>query len=433
MLVLRMVIPSSPSKSVVLSAIYREILADGVPGEIRLVSDSGRETFEAVRRVFDRLPWAGAAVLIHEVGGVEEWFRALVAVDADVVDVTPGRKVHALALYTQAVARGLRVRYSYLVDEGRFGYMYPGYAPPKAVRLLEVHPSLASLTYRIPGELSTGSWEGTASIPEIHAAVNTARVRWAQLRIDSRLMRVRISLGNEPFSVEELGGPAARACLQYSSMPANAWGAAEEVRRCVRRRCAVVLDTSALMAGMNEFFTRVVGGYGSVVRHVEPVMREVTNFLEMKHSPEGSVRKLAYLDALAAGDAVAPAAARMWRGGDKEIINALREVTASHACTCFVTADRNLADAVEAVGNVRVILLRYGKDYNLVEESLPKLLRCAAVTGPSRVSVGGLRLSVRDARMVSGEVRAEVSAATHGRLMELLSALVREALAKGVH
>ncbi len=430
MRVLRLAIPSSPSKSVVLSAIYREVLADGVPAEVHIISDSGPEAFRAVRDVFSKLEWSDTEVTLHGVSGVSEWFTALDGLDVDVVDVTPGRKVHALALYAQAAGSGARVRYSYLIDERRFGYMYPGYAPPYAVRLLEIHPELRDLGYGIPEALEQGSWEGDVTAKELHALINTTRTRWSDLRLAARGVNLRIDVSKEPFSVTQAEGLGAGACLSYASAPANIWDAVGEVRACARRRCAIALDTSALMAGMNEFLARVVPGYGSLVRHLGPVMGEVMNFLEMKHSWEGIGRKLAYLDALAAGDAVAPGRARAWGRGDKAIIAALNDVIASHACTCFITADRNLADALRARGNVKVILLRHSRDPNLVEESLIRLVRCVALAGKASISAGRLRIRLGEASMIGGEVRVQASMKSYGRLAALVTALVMASLSR---
>ncbi len=423
MRVLRLAIPSSPSKSVVLSAIYREILAGGVPEEVYVISDSGDETYKAVRRVFSGLSWAGTDVVLREVTGVGEWFRALEGLNIDVVDVTPGRKVHALALYTQAISGGARVRYSYLVDEHRFGYMYPGYAPPQAVKLLEVHPELRELGYRIPGELAEGSWEGDAPVPVLHSLINTARVVGSELRVSSRDLRLRIDTSSEPFGVIEASGPYAGTCLDYASFPPNIWEVVEEVRRCVREGCAIALDTNAFMAGLSEFLNRYLRGYGSLVTHLEPVMAEIMAFIEMKHSPNGLLRELAYLDAMVAGHAITPKAARRSRPGDVEIIKALSEVAAASRCTCFITADRNLATAVKARETADVILLRQPRGPHLIEESLPKLVRCVALAGRAQVSVGGASIRLSDGEVRGKDVVAHAVLGRLGGIAELVSAL----------
>lgn len=421
--VLRLAIPSSPSKSVVLSAIYREILADGIPAEIHIISDSGPEAFRAVRDVFSGLEWADTEVTLHEVSGVGEWFAALDGLDVDVVDVTPGRKVHALALYSQAVGSGARVRYSYLMDEQRFGYMYPGYAPPHAVKLFEIHPELRELVYRVPEALLRDPWEGEASVPVLHSLINTARVTGSELRVSSKNLTLRLDISKEPFSVAEARGKYAEACLTYASFPSNVWEAVEEVRHCVRKGCAVVLDTNALMSGMNEFLNKHVSGYGSLVTHIEPVMAEVMAFIEMKHSPDGLLRELAYLDAMVAGHVPTPKAARRSRRGDIEIIRSLNTVVASSPCTCFITADRNLATAVRAKGAVNAIFLRQPRGPHLIEESLPKLLRCVALQAKATISIGQLNMSVSEGEVRGREVTARVELSRCGRLAELVTAL----------
>ena len=426
MRVLRLAIPSSPSKSVVLSAIYREVLVGGLPAEIHVISEGDAGAFDAVRRVFEGLGWAGTGVFLHEVGGIKEWFEALAPVSPDVVDVTPGRKVHALALYTQAVRVGARVRYSYLIDEGRFGYMYPGYAPPWAVRLLELYPGLRAVRYSIPEDLSAGSWEGVADSAIMHSLINTARVAGAELRIASRDLIIRLVTEREPFAVAEASGLYSGPCLNYSSYPANVWEVVRSVAACVRKGCSIALDTSALMLGMNEFLASKVKGYASMVTHLDPVLAEVLAFIESKHSPEGVVRKLAYLDAAAAGQVPTPSSVRGARRGDVEIIKGLESLRGRAPCTCFLTADRNLADAVRIRSLANVILLKHSGGPNLIEESIPKLVRCAALAGRATVSVGRLRARMSAGEVVGGDVSFTLSLNTHGKLAELLWGLVSE-------
>lgn len=409
---------SSVSVSVVLSSVYREVLGSGLPSSVCVVGGGGGAG--AVGRFFSSLDWGGVDVSHRVVGGVPEWFSVLGGLGCDVVDVTPGRKVHALAVYSQAVRLGVAVRYSYLVDESRFGYRYPGYAPPWAVKLLEIYPGLREIRYSLPEELRGGSWEGEVPAAALHALINTARVVSDELAITSKKLRLRASLGKEPFEVVEAGGDYVSNCLGYASFPVNIEEVVEGVSSCVRRGCAVALDTSALMYGLNQFLAGRVRGYASHVAHLEPVMSEATAFLEMKHSPEGLLRELAYLDALAAGQAPTPSAARRGRGGDAEIIKALKELRAAAPCTCFITADRNLATAAQA-RNIEAILLKHPRNHNLIEESIPKLIKCAALTGPAIIRVGPVKAEIMDPKPVKGDISMKTTLRNHGKLAEFIA------------
>ncbi len=73
-----------------------------------------------------------------------------------------------------------------------------------------------------------------------------------------------------------------------------------------------------------------------------------------------------------------------------------------------------------------VILLKHSGGPNLIEESIPKLVRCTALAGRATVSVGRLRARMSAGGVVGGNVSFTLSLNTHGKLAELLWGLVSE-------
>ncbi len=429
-------IVGSPSVRVVLNSLGLELLSGLVPDEIVVFVEDGElgefvvDQVSRVVSVFeDRVP-VRYVVLGRD---FSRWFS--LGVDVDLIDITPGRKIHVLGLYAYASERGIPVRYAYVLDERRFGYRYFGYAPPYAIRLLEVvRGHVYPLELKIPEPLVRVVGEEFSVDPRvIHAYVNVLRSQATRVVINTCGSRAVLNVKYEPVveEVEETySGWRKRACsisdLEWCldrGKPVRI--SVEALRECASRGCSIVVDTNVLVLGLLDEITTYTPK--NLLEIPPPVMSELTTFLEAKgRALELHVPKMLGL-------------VEMWRHGltgmishergDQAIARYAQKLKSERKCVCMATGDRNLALLVKSMG-IDTILVEQDQETSKLEETrLPETIECLTLHKGTRITIPGVEeIEIRDHKLLEGKgVNVKVHVGNK-RLFQVVKTLVENTL-----
>ena len=296
---MRLGVVVSPGCVVTSNAVGLELMAGAEPSEVFLLVERGLGGSE-VRRCRDVVGVfvepLGSVVRTVLLGGVDEWLSAPSRLGLDVVDLTPGRKIHALALLAGALGVGTRPRYAYLVDERLYGYRYFGYAPFHAIRLLEIAGGdglrVEELSLSIPRFLDEDGGPAKASLEAVHAALNLVRVGYRELELRGCGGYARL-VDDKGLVVEELREPEAPPpqcmgeglgwCLRISGPVPNMGEVVEGLRTCVERGCDIVPDTNVLILGVLSRAAPRLRGIDERLRLLDTVAAELLSGIEHKY------------------------------------------------------------------------------------------------------------------------------------------------------
>ncbi len=275
----------------------------------------------------------------------------------NVVDITPGRKIHAIALLLGAMEVGARVRYAYLVSEARYGYRYRyfGYAPFSGIRVFEIEKGfqIREVGLSIPRVFKEGEATWLRTSPEVlHSFINEARIVAQRIVLEGCFSRVELSDSGDVLLVESISQSYARPrlcrscslddvarCLESVSPVPNLEDAVARIRRCVEDDCTAVFDTNAVMRGLITRLGTEVRQLYRAIHILETVARELLDCLEQKHGSEGVKKLLGFIELAKRGLVIAaPPDPR----DDRALLIELQKFRTERRCLCFVTADRGL-------------------------------------------------------------------------------------------
>lgn len=393
-----------------------EFLAGGLPDEVVVLSTGGlpRWCVEGLGLLSESLGLVFSAESLGE--DFLAWREAPGRLGLDVIDVTPGRKMFAVALVLGAISSGTEVRYLLMRDEGIYGYSYFGFAPPHALSLMSLHPEARPLGFREPDLSGVRALRTPVSVgvEVVHALVNVGRyLGGGEVVIKACGSRAVLEPGERGLRIKEVvedwAAPRASRgagsaglddllwCVE-SGLELGGLGAAVRVlESCVSDGCWVVPDTNVWMRGHVQILGRRVRGLGRRLMMPEPVAAEILRYLELKHGAGGARRFLGFIHA--ARSSIMPDARRGARCGDEEIARAVKDLSMSSGCACLITEDSRLASLLKPIKSVRVAYLGLPKTLEgavFMEDALPNLILCAALTcGELKVASGPVEMTVR--------------------------------------
>ncbi|ABP95328.1 MULTISPECIES: PIN domain-containing protein [Metallosphaera] len=119
-----------------INAVMTEVFAGVKPDEIRIYrEDSTKHEFQGLQEALNLLSLSPQIKEIQVGEDLEAWRNHMSSEEIDVLDVTPGRKIMALASANYAKAK--EVRYAYIKYESE-GYRIFGYVPFNHLKLLDL-------------------------------------------------------------------------------------------------------------------------------------------------------------------------------------------------------------------------------------------------------------------------------------------------------
>lgn len=429
-------IVGSPSIRVVLNSLGLELLSGLIPDKIVLfVEDEsvGRVLVDYVSRVtgvLENKPSVEYVVLGRD---FSRWFNP--GVDVDLIDITPGRKIHVLGLYAYASEYEVPVRYAYVLDERRFGYKYFGYAPPYAIRLLEVtrgHVYPLELKATEP-PVEASSSEFSVDPRVIHAYVNILRSQADKVVIRTCSSKAILSVRYEPV-IEDVMESYSDKRKWACSIEDLEWCLdrgkpvridLEVLKECVSRGCSIVVDTNILVLGLLDEIATYTPK--NLLEIPPPVMSELTLFLEAKgraletHIP----RILGLLELWRHGLTTTISHER----GDQAIARHAQRLKSERKCVCMITADKNLALLAKSMGINPVLVEQNHETSKLEETRLPQTIECLTLYKNTKITIPGIEeIEIKDYKLLKEE---NIKIKTHvkkKKLFQLVKTLVENTL-----
>ncbi len=391
-----------------------------------------------------RAAWALVRVIELE-EDPREWLEAVSRHDIDVVDITPGRKIHALSLLLGALEVGARARYCYLVNEARYGYRYFGYAPPSNVKILEIGRSMivSEVLMRIPDFLSEGEFSPVRVAPEVlHSFLNIARIDHTNLVIEGCCTRIELvdngdvvlvndfsqSFSN-PRACEACGYDDALWCLESVAPPPNLDEVVAKIGRCVSNECILALDTNVAMRMLVDRLEDEVPRVRKYLHVPEAVARELLTYLEQKRGSEGVKKLLGFVELAKRGLVLAPPTGPR---GDQAILSELRRLRNERRCVCVATADQRLCLAAKSVANEAICVEIPRNPRILDNTSMKNLLTCLALHGETIVKSGEQELlrvrPLKPHEIDPRNLELEAVSQTYPKLLQWLKSFVTKQL-----
>ncbi|MGC8997736.1 MAG: hypothetical protein ACP5I2_07480 [Fervidicoccaceae archaeon] len=362
---MKLIIPYSPSRQVLLGTLGYEIATGEKFEEIILTSEQEpEEMLEIIEKISRAL---GAKLSLRVLGrDPRSWARLEIPEDT-ILDITPGRKIYASILLQKClVSRSCRARYLYIEEEKKYGYKFFGYMPKWSFKFFELHPELNLLKL------------DASKLKEVHISDSQEHSQKVAPETIQAIVNLYSQSGANEFSIEACGGRAefefteeSLILKSYSSFGSGDLEAFEEVlssslelenkeevysklSKCVSEGGIIVPDTNVFIHG--RIFDYLKSQY-KYVEIMKPVWAELLpQALEEKETSLGRKKLLGVIRATALNKTI-PTMDRMLKG-DVEIINSLKKLLDERKKVCFLTSDARLSLAVSNVLRGDEVLMR---------------------------------------------------------------------------
>ena len=409
----------SPSIYVLANSLLTDLTLGYDIDEILLIAEE-KNSYEKLRSCLKRLVklWLNKEVKVRVLTGnflSNELIKTLEEQisENDVVNITAGRKLQAIILFSLAVRRGAKVHYIMVIDEHKHGYKPFGVAPFCYIKPLEYDGNnWKVMTWsRLRPPMRNEGVE--LNEEEFYAFINLLTLGCNQIRVyvaskygyeEAFIMKTK----NSTLEINIGKNDNLMYCLEASGviLPQNFDVILRELKEYIKRDFTIILDTNVFIKRYTQLFEESLGI--DFIKHLyfsRVVYNELFEVCEMKgtYSPNTGMFLVGFMEFTRLIKRVEKSLIEEERflkaKGDRAFIDEVKHVFGSKPKVVILTEDRalcNLAKQLE-IDCMNILPARIEK-HELVSEidKLGKLLWSTAFTyGKIKLEVDGRKVLVR--------------------------------------